>query len=257
MIVFVMKHRFYKYNILYKLTVIDLISTLKVQKCSQYCTHTTRLIKKVEALAVSTGASLDFQAIHEAIHWVKKHHAGQLRACGKPFYTHLLEVAYMVADHNLKTDVLVASILHDIVEDTEVTLGMILDRFGWRIAEMVDRLTRDRIDGSKLSVEELLYNAYTKDDTEVILIKIMDRLHNTLTLSFLPEDKQKKKITETIQNFLIFAEELSLGEVSKLLYQECLKLNIQLGTVDPKDIKKSESVFDETPILPPPTSQNT
>ncbi|MFK7974394.1 MAG: HD domain-containing protein [Rickettsiaceae bacterium] len=84
----------------------------------------------------------------------------------------------MVAGHNLKTDVIVAAILHDIVEDTEVTLGMILDNFNERITQMVDRLTRDRPNGTKWSVEQILDNAYAIQDNEVLLIKVVDRLHN-------------------------------------------------------------------------------
>ena len=60
------------------------------------------------------------------------------------------------------------SFRHDIVEDTEVTASMILDEFGRRIEEMVDRLTRDRPDRSKLSVETILNNAYEKNDKEVL-----------------------------------------------------------------------------------------
>ena len=66
-----------------------------------------------------------------------------------------MEVAYIISDYNLKTDVIVASILHDIVEDMEVTVEMIHGSFGQRIAGMVDRLTRDRPDGIKLSVEDI------------------------------------------------------------------------------------------------------
>jgi len=222
----------------------------------QPCLHSVRLMKKIQSLAAETQTTLDFDLIKNAIHWAKKYHDGQWRESGEPFYTHPLAVAYTVADYNLKTDVLVASVLHDIVEDTKVTLGMVLDDFGWRIAKMVDRLTRDRLDGSRLSVEDILHNAYKENDTEVILIKIIDRLHNTLTLGFLPQEKQKEKITETIKNFLIFAEELSLSQVSNLLYKECLKLNIKLGIVDERNIKKRESVFKEAPILPSPTYQN-
>jgi (p)ppGpp synthase/HD superfamily hydrolase len=121
---------------------------------------------------------------------------------------------------------------------------------------MVDRLTRDRPDGTKLSVEEMLRHAYEKNDTEVVLIKIFDRLHNISTASFLPIEKQKEKIAETIRNFLILAEELSLSQIGEFLYQECLKLNIELGVVRPTDIKKRHSTFKEEPFLPFPAYQS-
>jgi guanosine-3',5'-bis(diphosphate) 3'-pyrophosphohydrolase len=138
--------------------------------------YVTRLRKKL--LVLDTEGKLDFAQIDKAIYWAKKYHAGQMRKSGEPFYTHPLEVAYIISDFLLKSDVIVASILHDIVEDTEVTAEMIQAEFGTRIAETVDRLTRDRPDGSKLSVEEIVNNAYKHKDREVLLIKLIDRLHN-------------------------------------------------------------------------------
>lgn len=221
---------------------------------SPHCAYSVKLSKKLQSLDV--GNTLDLDLVHTAIHWAKKYHDGQFRKSGEPFYTHVLAVTYLVADHNLKTEVIVASILHDIIEDTEVTIGMVLDNFGWRIAEIVDRLTRDRPDGTRLSVEEVLDQACERHDTEVILIKLFDRLHNISTMRFLPREKQKKKVAETIENFLILAEELSLTQVSEFLYTECLKLNIKLGVVAEADVKKRQSVFEEEPILPFPAYQN-
>ena len=153
--------------------------------------YENQLVEKLRSL--DTKNQLDFDLINKAIDWAKKYHDGQFRKSGEPFYTHPLQVAYLVSDYKLKTDVIVASILHDIIEDTEVTAGMLVDHFSWRIAEIVDRLTRDRPDGSKLSVEEILNNAYPTQDKEVLLIKVFDRLHNMQTLGNMPEQKQKKK----------------------------------------------------------------
>ena len=138
--------------------------------CIESCKYSIRLIEKLKSL--DTKNVLDFDLINKAIFWAKKYHGDQKRKSGEAYYTHPLEVAYMISDYKLKTDVIVASILHDIIEDTEVTYGMILDNFEQRIAEMVDRLTRDRLDGSKLSVEEILNNAYRLKDNDVLLIKL-------------------------------------------------------------------------------------
>lgn len=214
------------------------------------CLYSSRLIDKLKLLDVEN--KLDNSLINKAIFWAQKYHDGQFRKSGEPFYSHPLEVAYMISDHLLKTDVIVASILHDIVEDTEVTVGMILDTFGRRIAEMVDRLTRDRPDGTKLSVELILNNAYKHDDKEVLLIKIIDRLHNISTVEALPPEKQKKQVKETIKNFLILLEELSLNELSTFIYNRCTQLNINLGVIQSSDIKVEQSVFNEKSILPAP-----
>ena len=219
------------------------------------CPHSIRLIEKLKSL--DTQNLLDFELINKAIYFAKEYHAGQLRKSGEPFYSHPLEVAYIVSDYSLKTEVIVTSILHDILEDTEVTASMLAEAFNLRIAEMVDRLTRDRPDRIKLSVEQVLRNAWVQNDKEVVLIKIIDRIHNIRTVNYLAPEKQKKQVTETIKNFLIFAEALSLPEVSEFLYKECVNLNIELGVISLSDITKRKSVFQEEPILPFLTLQNT
>ena len=221
----------------------------------EQCPHSIRLIEKLKSL--DTQNFLDFELINKAIYFVKEYHAGQVRKSGEPFYTHPLEVAYIVSDYNLKTEVIVTSILHDILEDTEATESMLAEVFGSRIAEMVDRLTRDRSDGSKLSVEQVLRNAWFQNDKEVVLIKIVDRIHNISTVNYLSPEKQKEQVTETIKNFLIFAEELSLHEVSDFLYKQCVELNIELGVISLSNIKKKKTVFHEESILPFPIPRNT
>jgi (p)ppGpp synthase/HD superfamily hydrolase len=168
---------------------------------SEPCQYSVRLIEKLKSL--DNKNVLDFDLINKAIYWAKKYHGNQKRKSGEAYYTHPLEVAYMISEHNLKTDVIVASILHDIVEDTEVTTGMILDNFGWRIAQMVDRLTRDRPDGMKLSVSEIITNAYQKQDKEVLLIKLFDRLHNMQTIGVKTQEKKEKICRETINEMLV------------------------------------------------------
>jgi (p)ppGpp synthase/HD superfamily hydrolase len=221
----------------------------------EQCPHSIRLIEKLKSL--DTQNFLDFELINKAIYFAKEYHAGQVRKSGEPFYTHPLEVAYIVSDYNLKTEVIVTSILHDILEDTEATESMLAEVFGSRIAEMVDRLTRDRSDGSKLSVEQVLRNAWFQNDKEVVLIKIVDRIHNISTVNYLSPEKQKEQVTETIKNFLIFAEELSLHEVSDFLYKQCVELNIELGVISLSNIKKKKTVFHEESILPFPLPRNT
>jgi len=148
---------------------------------------------------------LDFELINKAIYFARKYHGDQKRKSGELYYTHPLEVAYMISDYNLKTDVIAASILHDVVEDTEVTINMILETFGQRVAEMVNRLTRDRPDGTNLSVKEIIRMAYKNGDKEVLLIKIFDRLHNLQNIHFLTADKQIKVAKETLNTVLLAA----------------------------------------------------
>ncbi len=170
---------------------------------STLCKYSLRLTEKLKSL--DTQNALDFELIDKAIYFARKYHGNQKRKSGEPYYSHPLEVAYMISDYNLKTDVIAASILHDIVEDTAVTLNMILETFGQRVAEMVNRLTRDRPDGTKLSVKEIIRMAYKNGDKEVLLIKIFDRLHNLQNIHFLTADKQIKVAKETLNTVLLAA----------------------------------------------------
>ena len=173
------------------------------------CKYSIRLIEKLKSS--DTKNILNFDLINKAIYWAKKYHGNQKRKSGEAYYTHPLEVAYMISDYKLKTVVIVASILHDIVEDTEVTVEMINSSFGQRISEMVDRLTRDRPDGSKLSVEHIINNAYHLKDKEVLLIKLFDRFHNIQTIESMSIEKTKQIITETIKQFITLS--IFLGEM--------------------------------------------
>jgi len=219
------------------------------------CQYSTRLIEKLESL--DTKNILDFDLINKAIYWAKKYHGDQKRKSGEAYYTHPLEVAYMISEHKLKTDVIVASILHDIIEDTEVTAGMIIDNFGWRIAEIVDRLTRDRPDGSKLTVEEILNNSYQEKDKEVLLIKLFDRFHNIQTIGSMTPEKQKKIAHETLQDIISLTT----------IFQD-LNLEIELNTksftilygkeIADQIIKKRYNIFSISDSYQPPlpTFQN-
>ncbi len=193
------------------------------------CQYSIRLIEKLKSL--DTKNILNFDLINKAIYWARKYHGEQKRKSGEPYYSHPLEVAYMISEHNLKTDVIVASILHDIIEDTEVTAGMILDNFSWRIAEMVDRLTRDRPDGTKLSIEQILNNAYQKQDKEILLIKLFDRLHNLTTLDAMTDEKKKKIALETLSSFLAIA--LSFDEQGDQMIAKLCFSHLQLNYSQP------------------------
>ena len=182
------------------------------------CSYTIRLMGKLKSLDISN--TLDFNIINKAIYWARKYHGQQMRKSGEPYYTHPLEVAYLLSVHSKPTtNLIVVSILHDIIEDTEVTAGMILDNFGWRIAEMVDALTRDRPDGTKLSVEEILSNALERDDKDVLLIKVMDRMHNIMTIDSMSNEKQRKIALETLEHFVDII--LHYPEITNTLIAKC------------------------------------
>lgn len=213
------------------------------------CKYSIRLIEKLKLL--------DFELINKAIYWARKYHSDQKRKSGEPYYFHPLAVAYMISDYNLKTDIIAASILHDLVEDTEVTVDMIRGTFGERIAEMVDRLTRDRPDGTKLTVEQVLNNAYHLKDKEVLLIKLFDRLHNIQTIGALSVEKIEKITNETLKKFITLSiflgEKISgIGIIEKTLTELCYQ---NIPTRQPH-VQNHEIVFEDSFQLSSPNFQN-
>ena len=222
---------------------------------SEPCKYSIRLIEKLKSL--DTKNLLDFDLINKAIYWAKKYHGDQKRKSGEAYYTHPLEVAYMISEYKLNTDVIVASILHDIIEDTEVNAKMILNAFGQRIAEIVDRLTRDRLNRSKLSVQEIINNAYYKKDNEVLLIKLFDRLHNMQTIGSMSTEKTKKITDETLKKFItlsIFLGERISGiiKIEKTLTELCYQ---NIPTRQPQ-VQNREMVFEDSFQLSSPNFQN-
>ncbi|MFQ3307727.1 MAG: (p)ppGpp synthase/HD superfamily hydrolase [Candidatus Midichloriaceae bacterium] len=112
---------------------------------------------------------------------------------------------------------IVAAILHDVVEDTECSVETIKDAFNERISEMVDKLTRDRIDNGeklKLTLEEVVQNLGDSEDYETLFVKVVDRIHNLETIDGLKQEKQEKMGAETIDNLIglisIIADKLNI-----------------------------------------------
>ena len=211
---------------------------------SEDCQYSIRLVNRLKDL--DQGNQIDFDQVGKAIDWAKKYHGDQKRKSGEPYYTHPLEVAYMVSEYLLKTDVIVAAILHDIVEDTEVTFGMILDNFSKRIMQLVDRLTRDRPDGTKWSVEEILDNAYENNDNEALLIKVVDRLHNMQTIGAKSPEKIVKTTHQTIDLFILISMYLQNTNLESRILQSCYKM-LPKEITESKVIKQLNSTLVSTP----------
>ena len=113
------------------------------------CIWSTNLLDKLElqnaeASRVSYPTRVDITLVKKAIYYCKKYHADQKRDSGEPYYSHPITVANMVTQYVFNTNVVVAALLHDIIEDTEVTAPDIKSWFGGRVAEMVEGLTRNK-----------------------------------------------------------------------------------------------------------------
>lgn len=175
-------------------------------------------LEGIEAQIRSYNPSADLRGLEDAYAFALEHHAGQMRKSGEPFISHPLEVAMILAGLNLDTATLQAAILHDVVEDSTVSLKEVRTRFGDEVAALVDGVTKlGRIKFSSLAEAQSqnlrkMLIAMAKD-IRVILIKLADRLHNMRTLAALPEEKQRQKAIETMEIYAPLAHRLGISSI--------------------------------------------
>ena len=194
------------------------------------CIYSDKLLKKLLLLNKQAFNQIDLTEVKKAIYYAKKYHGSQMRQSGQPYYSHPLEVAYNVADHVFKTDILVTSILHDTLEDTELTMGMIDTIFGSNIAVQVEGLTRVKANRKISSAETVkLLCLQGKDDP--LVVKYFDRLHNMQTIVAKPQEKRFKVAKETIEQFISLGIYLE-DRISNMFNADGLMVNLcyqQLG----------------------------
>jgi GTP pyrophosphokinase len=145
-------------------------------------------------------------------------HKGQTRRSGEPYLSHPLEVASMLADMKLDSTTLLAGLLHDVLEDTDITAIDLRENFGQEAADLVEGVTKiSRVQESSPEVrqaETIRKIILTMiNDLRVIFIKLADRTHNLKTLKFLPEDKQKQIAKETLDIYAPIANRLGMGRI--------------------------------------------
>jgi GTP diphosphokinase / guanosine-3',5'-bis(diphosphate) 3'-diphosphatase len=160
----------------------------------------------------------DTKELQRAFAFAETAHEGQVRKSGEPFITHPLSVAMVLADLHLDTTTLVAALLHDVVEDTDVTLEALEREFGEEVAGLVDGLTklekiefRSREQEQAENVRKMM--VAMSGDVRVLLIKLADRLHNMRTLAPLRPGKQREIATETLEIYGPLANRLGVQEV--------------------------------------------
>lgn len=175
----------------------------------------------IERLLEKAGAYIkepDLLRIREAYEFAEQAHHGQVRKSGEPYILHPLAVADIVVKMQMDTLSIIAALLHDVVEDTTVSLEEIRRKFGDTCAMLVDGLTKlERIQfGSK---EEQQNENYRKmfiamaRDIRVIVIKLADRLHNMRTLKYQSEESQRRISHETLEIFCPIAHRLGISAI--------------------------------------------
>jgi GTP pyrophosphokinase len=160
----------------------------------------------------------DLNLVREAWAFCIQHHATQLRASGELYIGHPLEVAFVLAELKMDATAIAAGLLHDAVEDTDVTAAEIAKRFGTQVAHIVEGVTKldkikfaNREDHQAENIRKMLLAMVT--DLRVVIIKLADRLHNMRTLEHLKPEKQQRIARETLDVYAPLAHRLGMGKL--------------------------------------------
>lgn len=175
----------------------------------------------------------DLERLRAAFDFAYAQHAGQLRKSGEPYIIHPVAVAQILADMNMDLVCVQTALLHDVVEDTSVTVEEIRRRFGSEVAVCVDGVTKlgkiqlySREEQQAESVRKMLLAMV--GDIRVILVKLSDRLHNLRTIGSLNRDKQNRIGQETLDIYAPIAHRLGMGKVRAELE------DLAFGAIDPE-----------------------
>jgi GTP pyrophosphokinase len=164
-----------------------------------------------------------FSKLAIAIQFAKRAHAGQKRASGEDFFTHPLTVAKILASVSMDSLTIIAALLHDVVEDTKVSIKEIEEIFGVKVASLVDGVTKlTKIEGKSKNLQQVenfkkLIIAISQD-IRVLIIKLADRLHNMQTLAYISsEDKRGRIALETMEIYAPLAERVGMHGIKTKL----------------------------------------
>lgn len=172
--------------------------------------------------------SEDIAQVWEAYRYADQAHHGVVRKTGEPYISHPVSVACILADLHMDLPTIMAALLHDVVEDTDISTDDIKEKFGQQVADLVDGVTKlDKIEFQSASVAQAenfrkMLLAMSQD-VRVILVKLADRLHNMQTLEAMRLDKQKLIAKETLDIYAPIANRLGLNEI----YQELEDLSFK------------------------------
>lgn len=173
---------------------------------------------------INSNESLDL--INKAYDYAQEKHKDQKRSSGEPYFVHLLNVAYELAKLKADPSTICAGLLHDVIEDCGVTKEEFIELFGEDIYNMVEAVTK--ISNLKFTDEKeyqaanhrKIFIAMAKD-VRVILVKLVDRLHNMRTLEYLPPEKQQRISKETLEVYAPIAHRLGIAEIKNELEDLC------------------------------------
>jgi len=202
------------------------------------------IYQKLEDKIAQSNPAINLQRIRTAFEAANAAHAGQRRKDGTPYITHTLAAAEIVTELGLDEDSIIAAIMHDCIEDTEMTHEDIARQFGSSVAEIVEGVTKlTRVQYTSKEEEQMenlrkMLLAMARD-IRVILIKIADRLHNMRTMAHQTPAKQRTKSLETMEIYAPIAHRLGMQKVKWELE------DLSLRYLDPVGYKEITDVLDE------------
>jgi len=180
------------------------------------------LFEPLKAHVSSYLSKVQIDLLKQAYVVARDAHEGQKRSSGEPYITHPVAVAHNLAKMNLDYETLMAALLHDVIEDTEVTKDELAELFGHTVAELVEGVSK--LDKLKFdNKEEMQAENFRKmvlamvQDIRVILIKLADRTHNMRTLESLRPDKRRRIARETLEIYAPIANRLGIHEIKNEL----------------------------------------
>ncbi len=183
---------------------------------------------KLEETIRSYNPHADLTLLEKAYEVASSMHEGQLRKSGEPFIVHPVAVATMLAEMEMDLSSIIAGMLHDVVEDTSMTIEEITDLFGQEISYLVDGVTKLKripmVTKEELQAENLRKMFLSMaSDIRVVLIKLVDRLHNMRTLQYVNTDAQISKARETLEIYTPLAHRLGMMKIKRELEDLCFK----------------------------------
>jgi len=204
---------------------------------------TTITIEDVAALVRKYAHRADLDMVWLAYDVANRAHTGQNRQSGEPYIVHPLAAAYILAGMRIDVSIIVAALLHDVPEDTTVTLEAIENDFGPDVAGMVRGITKLgklKYRGAERYIENLrkMFVAMA-EDVRVMIIKFADRTHNLTTLGALEEKKRYRIALESLEIYAPIAHRLGMGEFKGLLE------DLSFPYVYPKDCEKTRALRDK------------